>query len=274
MKKLSLQQKKHSVRLQKGPQLIWQISLAIVFFCFGMLVMAQYNTHVVEGGSLENESPSDLAQIMKSINDAGDQLSSELAQLNAELAELKIAAANGDSLNSSLRSNINLMHTVVGDAKVKGQGIILTITEIDNMIYQDVIDIINELLNSGAEAIAINNIRFTMRTRISEEARKSSTNYTVPDTNNQGGLQNNENNSDYQQTYYVITINGRELTSPLTIKAIGNPETLETALSYPGGIISNLTALYGVSATIQRMEEVTISATTLPELVYSAPPQE
>lgn len=275
MKKLSWQRKNSGAPLRKkNPHLLWQLPLAIVFLCFGMLVMAQYNTHVVEGGSLENESPSDLAQIMKSVNDAGEQLSAELDQLNAELAELQSAAANGESLNSSLRNSINLMHTVVGDAEVEGPGILLTMTKTDNMIYQDVIDIINELLNSGAEAISVNNIRFTMRTLISEEARKSSTAATAPESNSAGGQQNNENDSDYQQTYYVITINGQELGSPLTIKAIGNPETLEAALSYPGGILSNLTALYGVSATVHRMEKLSIPAAALPEFVYSAPKQE
>lgn len=250
-------------KAKKSKHFIWQLPLSIVFLCFGLLLMAQYQTHLVESGALANESASDLAQIMKSVNDANEQLNNELDQLNSQLAELQAAAANGESLNSSLRASIEMMQTVIGYSEISGSGVSLTVTDAENLIYQDIIDIVNELFNSGAEAVAINNIRFTSRTLISEVSRSRDAN---PSINEDGQAPNQQ-----KQNYYVITVNGQELLPPLVIKAIGDPATLEAALTYPGGIISSLTTLYGMSATIRQAANLVVPAAKIQEFQYASP---
>ena len=109
---------------------------------------------------------------------------------------------------------------MIGLTEVTGSGIILTIadSEIDSNSVLDVSDllihdldllkVINELKNAGAEAISINNQRIILTTPIIC-----------------GGN--------------TININGERIGSPFEIKAIGSPEALAN-LSRPGGYLSKL----------------------------------
>lgn len=245
----------------KKRSLLWQLPLTVVFLTFGLLLMAQYHTHS-EAGSLENESAADLAMIMKSVNDNKQALENELAMLQAELAENEALVAGGESLVATMNSRIANLSLAIGAEEVFGSGLSITITNESNLMYYDLIDMINELFISGAEVVAINDIRFTSRTAIAEEARYSE----VFDETTQKYT---------SASRYVITVNGEELLFPIIIKAIGDPATLEKGLDYPGGIIESLNTLYGVYPTIRQMEELHIPAAVYATRQYAAlPPTE
>ncbi len=224
--------------------LLWQLPLTLVFLAFGLLLAAQYYTHS-ESGSLVNESTANLALIIKSGNDNKQALEAELAALKSELAESQALVENGESLFATMSSRIANLQIVLGDTAVQGPGLVIQITGESYLMYYDLIDIVNERFVSGAEAVSINDTRFTSRTQISEQARF------------------NEVFDETTQTYEsvshsVITVDGEELLYPIIIKAVGNAQTLAKGLDYPGGIIDNLTTLYGVYPTIRQAEKVEI----------------
>ena len=105
---------------------------------------------------------------------------------------------------------------IQGNTDVKGPGIIIRYYPSDNRkngekvenadITKDLIDIVNELKNAGAEAIAVNDIRMTTTSSIEME----------------------KNN---------IVVNGERIARPYVIKAIGNSETMNSSLVRPGGTI-------------------------------------
>ncbi len=226
----------------------WQWPLAFVFMCFGFLLVAQYQTNVALSGSLTNESQANLAMILKSVNDKKEQLQNELVSLQDELDELQTLAASGESLSSSVRGKIDTLQTAIGASDVEGQGLTVTITGESNLMYYDVIDIINELFVSGAEAVSINETRITNNTMISEK--------------------------DNSLDGYSITVDGKPLLFPVVIKGIGNPESLETGLTYPGGIIENLNTLYHVYPTIRQEKKLTMPAAVIHTLKYAEAVQE
>ena len=243
------------------PPLLWQLPLAAVFLCFGMLLMSQYYTHVDESTSLKNQSTEDLAMIVKTVNDNKQSLEAELATLEAELNTLEEAVASGENLTSSVHSHIDNVQTALGTNDVNGTGITLTITNESNLIYQDIIDIVNELFNSGAEAVSINDTRFTIYTQIYEEA------FIEESIDEESGQSET-------QERYAIMLDGKQLRSPIVIKALGNPEVLTTALTYPGGIISNLTTLYGMNPTIRQAANLVIPNAERPAFEYAQPVEE
>ena len=89
----------------------------------------------------------------------------------------------------------------------------------------DVLSVINELKNAGAEAISINDQRVVSTTAFSCEGN-------------------------------VININKVKVGTPFVIKAIGLPESLE-ALSRPGGYLQLLQD-FSVEAKLEKTNEVTI----------------
>ena len=84
------------------PFIMIGMPLAAVFMCFGLLLMAQYNTHLAKNDALLNESATDLAQIIRSMNDNQAALEAELSQLNSQLAEMQSSANSNESLAANL----------------------------------------------------------------------------------------------------------------------------------------------------------------------------
>jgi uncharacterized protein YlxW (UPF0749 family) len=231
---------------------MWIITLTLVFFCFGLLLMAQYNTSLAKRHALEKESSANLAMIIKSVTSNKEELTTQLSALQEELQESEALVAGGKSLNSAVANRIVNLSAVTGYRQISGPGITVTISGESNLMYYDLIDLTNELFVSGAEAIAINGTRFTMHTSITEKAiRKTS-------YDNAGHLISEES--------YVPLINGEEMLYPIVIKAIGDPATLETGLTYPGGIIESLNSLYRVYPVIKQLDNLLIPAA--PEYQY------
>lgn len=222
----------------------WQWPLTIVFLCFGFLLIAQYQTNEELSGTLANESQANLAMILKSVTDNKEQVQTELDSLKNELSELQSLVDSGSSISTAIKTKIDNLQTAIGTLPVKGTGLTITITGDSNLMFYDVIDIINELFVSGAEAVAINDTRITNNTQISEK-----------DSGDK----------------YTITINDDPLLFPVVLKAIGDPVSLETGLTYPGGIIENLNTLYHVYPEIHHEEEITIPAAIINNFKYAAP---
>lgn len=227
---------------------IWIITLTVVFFCFGILLMAQYYTHREQTTSLAKESPASLAMIVKAVNDNKNTLTAELEALQQQLNKTEDMIESGIGLSSSMRNRINSLQIVTGDKAVTGTGISVTITGESHLQYFDLIDLINELFVSGAEAVSINDIRFTIHTHISDEEIIT----TVTDAEGRT----------YQQRGFMPMVNGKELLYPIVIKAIGDPATLSTGLKYPGGIVESLESLYMIYPVIKKMDQIIIPATS------------
>ena len=102
-----------------------------------------------------------------------------------------------------------------------------TVDNISNYLvhYLDVINVVNELKNAGAEAISINGQRVVSTTAISCIGN-------------------------------VIKVNDEKITSPFTIKAIGFPESL-AGIDRPGSYIENL-RYNGVEVTLKKLNKVEI----------------
>lgn len=248
---------KHS---QRHKATIWQLPLTIIFLFFGLMITAQYQTHIKTSSALENQSTANLAIIIKETTDRKSQLENELSALQAELEELEDMVASGQSIAASIQTRITNLQTAFGLKPVSGPGISITITGESNLMYIDLIDLVNELFVSGAEAVAVNDIRFTSHTLISEEAR-------LVEAYDEATHRN------VTQENYVILVDGEELLYPIIIQAIGNAQTLEAGLTMTGGIIGELNSLYGVYPVIKRSSLLHIPAIKAYEYSYASQPE-
>ena len=210
----------------------WPIALSLLFVIFGILLAAQGRTQIGVANSLENQSSEDLGQIILNLTENRDALAMDLEKLENEIHSMEEKTEAGISLQATLDNQLRQLSIFTGATEVSGPGVSVTITGDSSVMYLDLVDIVNELFVSGAEAVAINDTRITFNTVINEQV------------NAYGEL--------------VNAVDGRELLSPIVIKAIGNADTLEKGLTYNGGIINMLNVLYKVYPVVKKEEMVTI----------------
>jgi len=185
-----------------------QLSLAIVAAILGLLVYVQLRGQA--GGSvLQSKSAQDLTSLVASLNDQNDDLRAEVSNLERQRDELRADRASGATSLGQIQTDLARLRAWSGLDPVAGKGVELTVTgEID---AASVDDLINELRNGGAEAIAIDDIRAISRTTVSG----------VPGS---------------------LDVDGYLLRDPFRIRAIGPPEVLVGSLTRVGGIIARLGA--------------------------------
>lgn len=169
-----------------------------------------------------------------------DQLSNELKNAEKQLDNVRKEASNKNESYEEIEKKIKLNNNLMGLTNLKGKGIVITLEDdptatretigiyddISNHIvhYLDIINVLNELKNAGAEAMSVNGQRVVSTTAITCIGN-------------------------------VIKINDEKINSPFTIKAIGLPESL-IALDRPGGYLENLKGY--VVVTCKKEENVEI----------------
>lgn len=213
------------------------VPVAVVAFAAiaGFLVVGQLQGDRQVPNQLEAENEGDLARILSGLNDEADALQAELAELRVQLNELRRSSESDAAAAEAIDQQIRSLEVLAGTSAVTGPGIIVTITDPSgNLTYDAVIDIVQELRDAGAEAIAINNERVGVATAFAERDGR-------------------------------VTVNGRALSAPYRVFAIGQAATLEGGLKIPGGAVDALTALgKDVKVEIAKQARVDVPALSRP----------
>lgn len=163
----------------------------------------------------------------------------QLEEAEKKLEEVRNQATQNNKTDSDTEAEIKENRKLLGLTEVTGQGFIIKLDDnrqinssevlnvSDYLVHEgDLLYIVNELFNAGADAIAINDQRITSKTSI------------ICDGN-------------------IIRINGEIVSVPITIQAIGYPERMYYALKRPGGYLEIL-ANAGVQVYVQKSEKITL----------------
>lgn len=185
-----------------------QVTLAIVAGILGLLVVVQLRGP--SGGSqLQSQSAQDLTSLVANLNAQNDDLRAEISNLQQQRDELRADRASGATSLSQIESDLARIRAWSGLDPVAGKGVQIQVSGAIDAASVD--DLINELRNAGAEAIAIEGIRVVASTTV-------------------GGVPGS------------LDVDGFLLRDPFTIRAIGRPEVLVGSLTRVGGIIAKLGA--------------------------------
>lgn len=153
-----------------------------------------------------------------------DETVSNLEDAEEELKLQRERASKDNSDYTQMEEQIKFANTYLGLTEVTGKGVVITLKDnqevnadtpgvldvSDYLVHDgDIIQVINELKNAGAEAISVNDQRIVVSTAI------------VCDGN-------------------VVRINDEKIGAPYIIRAIGVPEYLESSLLRPEGYITRL----------------------------------
>ena len=168
-----------------------------------------------------------------------ENLRKELESKEKELERVRLNASNKNEADTENESEIKNNQILLGLTDISGPGFIITLEENKEIKANEVINIsgylvheedllyiVNELFNSGADAVSINNQRIISTSSIQCDGN-------------------------------IIRINGKMVGAPITIKAIGYPERFDGALNRPGGYLQMM-AGDGVKITTNRSDNITI----------------
>ncbi len=158
--------------------------------------------------AIETMRETELRSELANWKEKYDTIDIEIQEREQRISEYK-NELNNDANSAELLSNeVKEAETYLGYNDVQGQGIIITISDAGQGIeYEQLLELVNELKNAGAEAISINDQRIV------------STSYIT--------LVNKS----------IILIDDVKTSAPYEIKAIGDKKYLESALTIKGGYI-------------------------------------
>jgi uncharacterized protein YlxW (UPF0749 family) len=187
-------------------------------------------------GPISSRKVEDIVKEVESLKKQRDDLSAKVQEYQKKVDEIEKGAASDSAITSKMKTDLDNVKKLAGLTDVEGKGILMTLTpQIDIASNQspvvmssDLLSIINELNSAGAEAISINDERYTGRTQIREAG-------------------------------FAIIINGTSFdqTKPFIIKAIGKPNLLSKAFDFNGGIVDILKS-DGINVKIAEQESVNI----------------
>jgi uncharacterized protein YlxW (UPF0749 family) len=206
---------------------IAQVSLFAVALTIGILLVGQLRSQArpIELSSLTAQELSTLIETLRARN---VDYTDALADLREQIRDYERAEVEGRSnleLTSELLDRYSAFGGLVG---VVGQGIVI---QIDGSYDASAInDLIHELRNAGAEAIAVDDVRITAAS------------VAVLGTS-------------------TVDIDGVSLAQIVEIHAIGSPEGLRSAIERPGGILTVLEQSVDARFTIETREDLRLPAT-------------
>ena len=222
------------------------VSLIIGIMCFLLAFAISMQIKTVTNSnstiSQDYEENNLRAEVLK-YKERYDRRYEELENAEKELEKERQKTTTEDNELKDAEQQITEGNKIIGFSEVTGPGVILTlsdskitansamVSDLNELLVHDmdVLSVINELKNAGAEAISINNQRLISTSSISC-----------------GGN--------------IITINGEKVGAPFVIKAIGLPEQL-AALSRAGGYLSILKD-YGIGTDLKKSDSITIEKYT------------
>lgn len=213
-----------------------QISIAIICVILGIMLAIQFKAAETYEANFLPSRLEELTQKLNVISEERDTLAEEAASLREKLTKVR----ENDEAMADLQEELQKANMYAGLIALEGPGVTVTLNDSSRALQpgenpnalliheRDIIMIINELKASGAEAIAINDERIISMS----EVRCAGT---------------------------MILVNWNKIGPPFVVKAIGNPDMLESGMLMKGGYLETLKYL-GLQVSIQKVEEIEIPA--------------
>lgn len=208
--------------------------LMTVGLVLGILLAVQFRVTLEIQSTEPVQRAKELAAQINQAKAERDELQGEVDKLRAKLDE-----AMSLPQTTEIMEELDQARIVAGVTELTGPGVEVTLNDSivslkpgqDPNLYvlhdEDVLRVLNELRAAGAEAISINGQRLLATTEVR---------CTGP---------------------AVLVNKNNRLVPPYVITAIGNPDTLESALKMKGGVAETL-QFWGIQVTVKKMPQVVV----------------
>ena len=220
-----------------------RVAIVLAAAAIGFLLVAQVRAVEDFDQRLAVEREDDLTRILSDLARQSDDLTRQITERRLLLYEFEVNSERESLAVNSLEERLADLRVLTGEVEVIGdEGIRLTIEDPVGVVGQDqLVDVIQELRDAGAEAIAINGVRLVAQSAITTRNER-------------------------------LVVDGTPLESPYVIEAIGSATALSEGLAIAGGVESSLRAREGVEVEIETLGQLRLPARSTPvPFVYAEP---
>lgn len=220
-----------------------QILVAVVLLLVSMGVVMQVRAKA-EDSDYSAARREDLVGLVDGLNQEQRRLEDEIGELERTRTELESGNDSEQVARDEADRRLEVLRILAGTAPAVGPGVRITIDDPQGQLTAHILlDAVEELRDSGAEVIEINN-----KHRVVAQTWFAS---------NADGL----------------IVDGEPVTMPLTLEVIGDPHALEEGARFRGGLVSEVTAeKIGGIVDIERMDLIRVdSVHTPPQHEYAKP---
>jgi uncharacterized protein YlxW (UPF0749 family) len=205
-----------------------QLALTAIALLLGLLVVIQLRAQQA-GTGLETQSSQDLTLLIANLTTRNDQLRGEVADITSQLDAFAAANARGETSVGQLRGDLERVRIWSGEDPATGPGIRVLV--FGGVPAEAISELVNELRNAGAEAIAVGGVRVVAGTIVTGPVG-------------------------------ALSIQDTALGPRVEVLAIGNPAALTGGLTRAGGLVAQLQARYEeVLVEVTPLDAVTLPAT-------------
>ncbi len=195
------------VRTNRGA--IWA---SIIALFLGFAAATQVHSQEVYSRSLNLETPSSLTTLIANLSETNNELRNEIFDLRRDVSNARDSVANGKGTLTEAQRQLLRLRVFSAESAVSGPGISI---KVDGSFDERALsDLVNELRNAGAEAIAVNEVRVGPKSYFTGTAD------------------------------HLIAVDGRALRGPWMVRAIGSPDVVYVAMTRTGGIIGQFELIY------------------------------
>lgn len=211
----------------KGRHLRATALIGVLLALLGFAIAVQLKTKSVD--KLTGLREDDLITILDDQNSRADRLRDQIAQLENTEQQLQASGNRAAVARQQAEQQADALGILLGTLPATGPGVQIQITDPGHKLAaEDLLDVIEELRGAGAEAIQFGPVRVS-----------TSTSFTASNVG--------------------VIVDGKTVAPPYTVLAIGDPQTLETALEIPGGVAATVRA-DGGAASISQQPKIDITA--------------
>ena len=192
------------MKKEKKNEIIMLVIIGIMCMVLFAIMFMQFKTiEETDITAIENMREAELRVAISEWKGKYEETQEQLQTTKESIKEYTEKIEKNEEASELIDKDLEESDMKLGKTNVYGEGIILTLsnTQERNITPYDLLDLVNELRNAGAEAISINDVRILGYTDISQP---------------QDGL---------------TLIGGQRVTSPFVVKAIGNQTYLSSTLS-------------------------------------------
>ncbi len=221
-------------------QVIGAVLVALLGFAATVQIRLTHSNDAFAG-----QGRQDLVVLLDSLSGATERVQQQLNDLQSTKAELQSASHRRSAAIADERERLSTLGILAGTLGAVGPGVTITISDpTQSVTAATILNGIEELRDAGAEAIEIDNsARVVASTAITQSGQ-------------------------------TIKVDGKSVSSPYVIDAIGSAHTLSEAVVFPGGLSDEVTSLGGQVAV---QEQPTLKITALhtakpPQYAHSTGP--
>ena len=227
------------------------LAVAALLAVLGFAAVIQVRS-TQEEGPLAAARQEDLVQILDELTNRNDRLREEISSLEQARREITTGTDRSEAALAEARRRAQLLGVLAGTVPAAGPGLRLTISDPRGQIGPEVLlNALEELRAAGAEAVQLEGA--------AAEGTPAPAVRVVASTSVLEGEEGG------------VLVDGIVLRQPYRFVVLGDPATLATALSIPGGVEDDVEQRGG-RAVVERSEDVRVTAVRpLPEPRYARP---